>query len=294
MTSILFMIIIVAFLAKATIIIRGDTVKKVNKTTRQNQLVRAGALITGSLFFVLAIFSSLYFDFFPDDPYLPLVLDKFTIVGAYFGICLFGLVSILIFIRFSVIYNISKKMSEKIGMMLLTLLLLAAAPLVFEGILFASRIISDERYMEYARYIASAGAFFFFIFIIWEYVVLSNAIVRLSRTKRKAQQGDSAIKPTHVLLCAIIGCIFLFFVFLFLFQAVKYRSQEYLIFRNIAGFLIGVCALSVLELQFNLEIIVLDVLEHSNKSRKGPPIAIAPKEIELKSADDATKPVSSI
>ena len=77
------MITIVALLVTAMNVIRIGVIKKSNKTTHHYHLIVASAPILGTLPLTLGIINGIYFDLRPDDLYFPLVLDRFTFLGAF-------------------------------------------------------------------------------------------------------------------------------------------------------------------------------------------------------------------
>ena len=285
LASIPFMIIILTFLFKAASIIIGGRVKKINKSSRQFRLFIAGLFICGTLPYILGIISGIYFDLMPDDPFVPAALDRFTFLGAFLGICLIAPIALLIFIRFSVLYNISKDLAKKISLALILLIVLSGCPMIVEAGLFASKSIDHANYLVTVRYLFLGGSVTLFLFMAWEFVVLSQSILKLSRAK-KIRQDMMVIKTIYICLFSTLASILLFFAFYILLQVVEYRSKEYIWSRNIAGFFIGFCALSAIELQMNLELIVIDVLEHSNKATRKVCVPAAKKDTVLKITDN--------
>ena len=262
LTTIPLIFTIICFIVKAVMVIRGDIVKKVNQTTRRLQYLVAGALIIGTLPFILAITNGVYFDLLPDDPYLPLVLDRYVVVGAYLGIILLALIITIGFNRNSFLLNISKSFAEKFQIPFMALVILSGCPLIVEACLFASNTIKYERYLKIVRYVAIIGPILTFSFTIWYYVSLSKELYNLSKAKKR----DMRIFPKiAILLIVMIAFIFGFFIFLMLVLVVDYRSKEYILYMNLSG---GFLGLSILPILDHFLITISIMVEIADKSRK--------------------------
>lgn len=268
------MLLIILFIAKSVSIIRRDMLKKLNQTTRRFQLFIAASLIIGTLPYILEILNGIYFDLLPDDPYLPLVLDRWTLIGGFLGICLITTVSVIAFIRLSFLMNISKQTATKWGVLMLGFLILIEGSLIIEASLFTSKAYDDAIYLRIFRYIILGGSFCSYAFVFWFILSLINAIYSLSKSKKNADAKKVLAKKVFLLAYSSLtfACFFLIFYTMALASATR---NEYILFLNLCGACIGFSALPLIDcaLLINSKLIeilsrTVEIVDRTPKSKK--------------------------
>lgn len=277
LTTIPLMLTIIAFIANAWVIAHGDFIKKVNRTTRRYQLIIANALIIGTLPFVLAIINGIYFDLQPDDPYLPLALDRFAAVGAYCGVCIISSLVTISFIRLSFLLDISKEFAKSFGLFLLISQFLSGCPTLVEACLFATKAINDTKYLHIARVILLIEDLFAFSFVGWYVVSLFGAMKELSKAKKRSRDTEVFQKIFRNNM-AILAFLILHFIFFALLLAVDFRSKEYMIFYNLCGSCIGFSFLPMIDIFIISNTLLIEIVD---KSRKPIKKVMAPVAMEM-------------
>ena len=264
LTTIPIMLTILAFLAYASLIIHGGHLKKVNRTVRRFQLFVAGAIIAGTFPYTVGILNGVYFDLFPQDPYMPLVLDRFTSIGAFLGICLMALIIIVTFIRYSFFFNISKDFAKKFGISLLVLIFLTGVPMIVEGCLFAAKSINDARYLPIVRSLFIGGSLCSYSFMYVYTLSLLPALYSFSQTKRL--EKDELFRKLYLLTYSSLAVAVFLFLCLVLAMIKEYRSHLYLIFYHLCGPGIGFSALALVEVFFTINSIIIDIIKDQKRS----------------------------
>ena len=268
LTTIPLMITFVALLVKAVIIIRGKEVQKFNQSTRLVHLIIVAALILGTLPLFLGIINGIFFDLLPKDPYLPLILDRFTFIGGFLlGLFLMAVIVTISFIRHSFLMNISKPFATKFGILLLLLTLLSGCPIFVEACLFASGAINDQRYLKMVRIIAIVGSIFPVSFIIWTTLSIYKAMCNLAKTK-KHNQNSKIFQKAYILIIVNFSFFLALYIFLALFMVSEYRSKEYLLYFNLAGACVGLSPPPLVDVYLIFRETFLEILSHRRKPKK--------------------------
>lgn len=265
-TTIPLIITIISLLAKSALIIRRDQVQKENQTTRRYHLALALAFFIGAFPFSIGVLNGIYFDLLPEDPYLPLVFDRISVIGAFLGIILISAIFTWAFIRESFLLNISKTFAKKFQIPFNVIGLMSGCPLIVEGFLFAAKIIKDGQYLMMVRYIALGGSIFSFLFVLCFLLSIHRAIWKLSNQKKVLVNKMQVYYKFFFLSIStqILGILIFVFYTMALFS--PYRSNAYILSLNLAGSCIGLSALCMIEGYLLMNSILMKILNKQNES----------------------------
>ena len=264
LTAVPMALVVFAFIVKAIMIIRSaGYMSKMNKTSRQFHFVIAGALLIATMPFILAIINGIYFDLPPEDPYFPLVLDRFTAVGASLGMILLATIFTLAFIRESFLLNIEKKIAKMFQIPFLAIVILTGCPMIVEACLFATKAVHDERYLKIVRFTFLFGSIILISFVIWYVPSISRAMYNLSMDKKRDLR---VFQKVSILVMVIITFLLGFIIFVGLILVVDYRSKEYILYMNLAGGFLGLSILPILDHFLIMSSIMIEILHQRNQS----------------------------
>lgn len=263
-TSIPLLLGIIAFLITARTLFQQSNV---NQETKRVHRLGGFAFIAGTIPMSLTFTNSILYHYYPDDHFIPWIVDRFSSIGAFLGIFLILIFDFWILIRFSVLFEVDRVAAKRFGIAFFTLVTLTTLPVIVEAILFSAKVIEHGNWFFYARYIAFfGGANLFCLYIIVRALLMAYKLNQLYQAKNISTVGDRVmLQKIFPLYMGCVTCLLAAQCSAIVFTILPYRSNFYILFVNLAGFFIAITAVFFTHLAMALRNYALRIIKCSQE-----------------------------